>query len=258
MFETLQKDLCSPSATAVLDRPAPQTSRQDGNHLSQPDAFARLYSIRRKARFPKKRRSRRSQSLPSARNESLYNHFHDLLKTHLVRGRSSRILEVGCGSGKFCHTLVEYGYQTYGVDQSHVLLQQARQIAPGCEFERGSVYESYQDLFLEQFEAVVYLESIEHLVSPQRFIQTAAESLSAGGLLIVSARYRGCLMNLTSALTGRCETDETERGIPNNSPTTLKTLLQNSGLEIVHAQGRGCIPHHWRSQLFVARKPQNH
>lgn len=257
MIETQQMDMLSPSSTAVLDWPAPSQDHQNGDGLPLNEAFARLYSVRRKTRLPKKRRSRRSQPSPVPRNLSLYNHFHDLLKTHLAQGRKSRILEVGCGSGKFCHTLVEYGYQTYGVDQSHVLLQQAREIAPGGEFERASAYESYQDLFLQQFDAVVYLEPIEHLVSPRRFIQSVAESLAPGGLLIVSARYRAHLMNLTNALSGRFGAEQTDGAKPNNTPMTLRILLKDFGLKIVESQGPGQFPHPWRSQLFVARKTRN-
>lgn len=258
-FETLQASLLPGSSTAVLESPSTETSNGNGPRLPLNESFARLCSSRPKKQSHQKRRSPKAKSLSVLRGESLYNHFHALLETHLSNQRTSRILEVNCGSGKFCHTLVERGYQTYGVDQSHLLLQQAREIAPGCVFERAAVYESFRDLFQQQFEAIIYLESIEHLVSPQRFIQTAVESLAPGGLLIVSARYQGYLLNLTTAL-GRHITDtgnqpDTLTSRVDRSPITLKMLVKDSGLRLVEFQGQKSMARFRRSQLVVARKP---
>lgn len=223
-------------------------------------AIETLYADRLKKRFAEVMNSDLSQSSRAPRNEALYQRYLELLQTHLPSRSEINILEIGCGSGQFCQSLSEHGYQAFGVDQSYVTLQQARQISPECEFQRASAYMSFQNLFLRQFDAVVYLDPIEKLQSPRLFIQRACESLAAGGLLIVSARFRGCLINLTNVLP---EASQTEQDLlqghistANAAPTTLGQLLKEFGLEIVEFQKAGRVPQPWRSQLFVARKPQ--
>jgi 2-polyprenyl-3-methyl-5-hydroxy-6-metoxy-1,4-benzoquinol methylase len=222
-------------------------------------AIERLYSDRLKKRFAGDLDSDLSQSSRVPRDEGLYNEYLSLLQCHLPPRDEINILEIGCGSGKFCQSLFEHGYRAYGVDQSRSLLQQARQTATGCKFESATPYVSFQDLFLRQFDAIVYLEAIEHLHSPRLAIQRAFESLAPGGLLIVTARYRGYLLNLTNALTGPTPSQGPQSGrdeaTSTGNPTTLGRLLKVFGMEIVEFQKAGRFPQPWRSQLFVARKP---
>ena len=222
------------------------------------NAIERLYSDRLKKRFTDVFDSDISQSSRAPRNEGLYHQFLELLHTHLPPRDEINVLEVGCGSGKFCQSLFERGYRTCGVDQSHFLLQQARQNAPGCEFVRASANVSFQDLFRQQFDAIVYLDAIEHLDSPRLFIERACESLAPGGLLILTARYRGYLINLPYALTEPTPSRDArfDQGASANPiPTTLGQLLKDFGLEIVEFQKAGRLPQPWKSQLFVTRKP---
>lgn len=258
MLETQQTELLTDSFSEVWDETAQivQLESELPLRYSLKRALATLYHERLQRYISQVHFSHAVQPSRLTQNESLYNAYHDQLSRHLDPQANSHVLEVGCGSGKFCHTLVERGYRSYGIDLSHALLQQARQIAPGCEFERASAYESYEDLFYTSFDAIVYLDAIEHLHSPRRFIQTAVESLSPGGLLVVSARYQGRLMSLTSALTGHHELED-ELLWRSSCHQNLNQVLEDSGLEIVESQGHGSQLPDQRSRLFVARKSIN-
>jgi 2-polyprenyl-6-hydroxyphenyl methylase/3-demethylubiquinone-9 3-methyltransferase len=189
----------------------------------------------------------------------LFNCIHRLLEEHLPSRETINILEVGCRSGDFCKTLFERGYQAFGIDLSHTSLQEARQQLPGCEFERASFYESFQNVFMRQFDAIVFLHAVEHLHSPQRFIHQVAGSLAPGGLFVISARFPGNVMSLPDALTGHADQTDFLQQIDGSTedvfPTSLGQLLIDSGLEIVEFQGAGSLPSQWRAQLFVARNP---
>lgn len=262
MIDITGVDLFYRSCPVTSERRFEPATKRDrdirGSAFPLQKAIDRLYSDRLKKRFADIVNSDLSQSSRVPSNEGLYQHYLQLLQAYLPPGDEVNILEIGCGSGKFCQSLFEHGYRASGIDQSHPLLQQARQIAPDCEFEHASADVSFQDLFLRQFDAVVHLDAIERLHSPQLFIQRAFESLVPGGLLIVAARYRGYLINLTDALAGPTPSREIllERHATTNSvPITLGRLLKDCGLEIVEFQKAGRLPQPWRSQLFVARKP---
>lgn len=262
MFETQQMELLTSSPLAELSEQHVQTSnreRLDSRPLPVRRALTKIYEARLERHFSESRRMYCSDSEHLAQNESLYNHYHELLETHLQNDTEIDILEVGCGSGKFCHTLVEKGYRAFGIDLSHVLLQQAREIAPGCNFERASAYEPYDDLFGLTFDAILYLDAIEHLHSPRRFLMTAVESLKPGGLLIVSARYQRGLMSMTGALTGHSDFEDEillqNGSCRNGFAKCLRQVLEDYGLKVVESQTAECLPRPGRSQLLVARKP---
>lgn len=226
-------------------------------HLNK--SFEKLYSDRIESFPPEMRRFGWYHAWPLTRSEYLFNCIHRLLDKHLASQEAINILEVGCRSGDFCKTLCERGYQAFGIDRSHASLQQARQQVPGGEFERASFYESFEDIFQQPFDAILFLHAVEYLQSPQRFVYQVADSLAPGGLFVVSARFPGNVMSLPEMLMGHTEQhdflQQIDRTVEHESPTTLGQLLIDSGFEIVEFQGAAHLPSQWRSQLYVARKP---
>jgi 2-polyprenyl-3-methyl-5-hydroxy-6-metoxy-1,4-benzoquinol methylase len=61
---------------------------------------------------------------------------------------SGRVLEVGAGAGRDAKELLEHGYQYVGTDISSGLLNEARKVNPGAEFQEISIYDlNFSGLF---------------------------------------------------------------------------------------------------------------
>lgn len=174
--------------------------------------------------------------------------------------RPQRILDLGCGNGALCSSLLNAGYDTVGVDFDRQGIETARANVPGAVFHRYGVQDDARGLLaeVEPFDVVVSTEVIEHLYSPHLLPQFAADVLNADGYLVVSTPYHGYLKNLAIALAGAWDHHHTALWHGGHikfwSRQTLATLLMQNGFEIVDFHGVGRLPYLWKSMVMVARK----
>jgi SAM-dependent methyltransferase len=104
------------------------------------------------------------------------------------RCEGARVVDLACGEGYGSALLAEHAHEVVGVDANpeayeHARLRYAR---PGLRFERG---------LIEQWEggpldAVVFLQTIEHLERPELVLDRIARLLSAGGAAYISTPNR--------------------------------------------------------------------
>jgi len=98
-----------------------------------------------------------------------------------------RVLDAGCGVGYGCGILQRAGAsEVVGVDISEEALDIARKqfCRPGIRFVHGDC-ESL-DLGEGNFDAIVALESLEHLPQPRNFLSRARNLLHGSGVLVCS------------------------------------------------------------------------
>lgn len=88
---------------------------------------------------------------------------------------AGRVLEVGCGSGRFLQYLSERGWDVHGLD----LQPQAKPY-----IKQGDASQSWP--FEGQFDVVIAAEVIEHLVDTDGFLRRCAEQLRPGGLFVLT------------------------------------------------------------------------
>ncbi len=125
-----------------------------------------------------------------------------ILKSNKIK----TILDAGCGDGNFAASLAEYGYQMYGIDLSESGIRVASN--RGCgKFALASMYNDLKILFqgVEPFDAIIAIDTIEHLYSPRIFARQSFQALQPGGILIVTVPYWGYLKNIVLALTNRLD-----------------------------------------------------
>lgn len=124
------------------------------------------------------------------------------VKGLLARRRRLRILDAGCGSGFIAAQLAALGHQVIGVDASVSGIKLARASYPDVQFELRSVYDNLLSLAPPGgWDLIISLEVIEHLFSPQQFLDNMRNPLQPAGVLLVSTPYHGYVKNLALSVT---------------------------------------------------------
>ena len=90
-----------------------------------------------------------------------------------------RILDLGCGKGRFARRLSELGAEVYGLDLSASMIAGASGIARVRGSARRLPFRS------ETFDAVIAVEVFEHLIDVSEAIGEARRVLRPGGTLLV-------------------------------------------------------------------------
>jgi 2-polyprenyl-3-methyl-5-hydroxy-6-metoxy-1,4-benzoquinol methylase len=167
----------------------------------------------------------------------------------------ARVLDLGCGSGYLCGQLLSRGFSVTGVDPSNSGVLTARRAYPVGRFEVASAIDpSLPGLLGEPFDAVVSMETIEHVYAPSLFLQNCRALLKSNGTVVVSTPYHGYLKLLLLALMGRMERHlqpNLEGGhIKFWSRATLSRAFEEQGLAVTSFEGCGRFVGLWKSMVI--------
>jgi 2-polyprenyl-3-methyl-5-hydroxy-6-metoxy-1,4-benzoquinol methylase len=96
----------------------------------------------------------------------------------------SRVLEIGCNSGKISNFIAGKGYETYGVDLS------ARSVERANKNKHDKAHFEVMDAFnlkykSNQFDSIVLTEILEHVDNPDGVLREAIRVAKPGGKVIV-------------------------------------------------------------------------
>lgn len=181
-----------------------------------------------------------------------------VLRSHGV----STVLDAGCGDGNFTESLaVEGGFRMFGVDLSSGGVEIALKRPGGMRFAVASVYDDLLKEFpeIQNVDAIVSIEVIEHLYHPREFFKRARQALRPGGVLVITTPYWGYLKNIVLALTNRIDRALTalwDGGhIKHWSYRTLRLMGEDQGFECIGFHGAGRqIPFLWKGMVMIFRK----
>jgi 2-polyprenyl-3-methyl-5-hydroxy-6-metoxy-1,4-benzoquinol methylase len=169
-----------------------------------------------------------------------------------------RVLDAGCGNGRFAAGLAAEGFEVVGIDTSCSGVRQAIGAYPGIAFEVRSGYEDLRAHFGETFDACVAIEVIEHLYDPRLFVDRLGQVLRPDGYLILTTPYHGYLKNVALAVSGRMDSHFGALWDGGHvkfwSRVTLTALLVERGFRVTELRGTGRIPLLWKSMIALARK----
>lgn len=99
--------------------------------------------------------------------------------------RGAKILDVGCGSGFSAEQSVKgrEDLEVHGVDVTEDLINYASKHRPQFHFKLAHGEDlPYED---NQFDAILYLDVIEHLVDPSKSLKEARRCLKEDGVVII-------------------------------------------------------------------------
>lgn len=156
-----------------------------------------------------------------------------LLARHAPCGR--RLLDVGCSTGAFLTVARDAGWEVKGVEIGAASARHARE-ALGLDVTRGSLY-GY-GAAPGTFDAVAFLEVIEHLERPAEALDRIRELLVPGGLLLLTTPNFDSLYRRLFGSNWWVVNCEDEHIVLFNRQT-LSGLLRERGFEVLEARNRG-------------------
>jgi 2-polyprenyl-3-methyl-5-hydroxy-6-metoxy-1,4-benzoquinol methylase len=169
---------------------------------------------------------------------------------------AERVLDVGCGEGRFTAALAEVGAHVIGVDVAEEPLRRARVLRPDLDLRTVPV-EGAWALRDASFDVVWAGETIEHVADTAGWLSEVRRVLRPGGLLLLSTPAHGPLTLLGVAFSRRAfaeRFDPVADHLRFYSRATLAGLLEEFGFAEIAVRGLGGVPGARRTLLAVARR----
>jgi SAM-dependent methyltransferase len=107
--------------------------------------------------------------------------------------RGQRILEAGCGAGRFTEVLVRTGAEIYSFDYSNAVDANKRNngYQPNLHLFQGDIFDI--PLPQQSFDKVLCLGVLQHTPDPERALKSLSRYVKPGGELVIDI-YRGGLV----------------------------------------------------------------
>jgi 2-polyprenyl-3-methyl-5-hydroxy-6-metoxy-1,4-benzoquinol methylase len=164
-----------------------------------------------------------------------------------------RVLDVGCGEGRFTAELVRAGADAVGIDVAEEPLRRARALHPQLDV-RLVDGEGAWELADACFDAVWAGEVIEHVADTTVWLSEIRRVLRSGGSLLATTPAHGPLALARMALSRRAYGEHFDpRGdhLRYYSRETLAALLADFGFEAISVRSAGGPP--GARRLLLAR-----
>jgi 2-polyprenyl-3-methyl-5-hydroxy-6-metoxy-1,4-benzoquinol methylase len=170
------------------------------------------------------------------------------------------VLDLGCGNGSCSALLQSQGFTVTGCDMSTSGITFARRAHPGIDFFEQDISRPLPAKVIGQYDAVVSLEVVEHLLQPRDLVTSAYDALRPGGVLVMSTPFHGYWKNLALAITNSFDDHwhplRDFGHVKFFSRKTLIPLVTEAGFSVKGFVRVGRTPAFARSMIVVAVKPQ--
>jgi 2-polyprenyl-3-methyl-5-hydroxy-6-metoxy-1,4-benzoquinol methylase len=148
------------------------------------------------------------------------------------------------------------GFEVTGIEPDKRGFEIASEANPDILFHNIGVYDNTSAL--EEYDAVVSSEVIEHLFDPAALLKVSRNHLKSSGHLVLTCPHHGYVKNLLISITNKWDVhfhpDRVGGHIKFWSHKTMKSFLEQHGFVIVSMSGAGRFRPIWKSMVVVARK----
>lgn len=212
--------------------------------------------------------------------DDAYWHWHDLLtwdhlKAHLPRRLGTRVLDLGCGTGKWGLRLLEAGFRVTFVDVSAEMLDQARakvaetSMRDRADFQQADLGDLAALPTGEYDFAAAMGEPIACTADPAAALREIGRRLTPAGVLVATFDNRlacidhfverGDLAALSDFLRGgrtrwitRDAAEQFE--LHTQTPAQLRRLLEKTGYDLIDLIGKTVLPMRAHRELLTDRR----
>lgn len=158
-------------------------------------------------------------------------------------GAGDRVLDAGCGDGRFAAALVEAGAEVVGADVSEEALHRAAERAPGTELVR--VEEGGPLPFADaSFDVVWASEVLGHVADADAFLSELRRVLRPRGRLLITTPYHGRVIRARRL-------DPRGPHLRFYTRRALEDLLDDLGFAEIRVRAAGGVP--LRREILLAR-----
>jgi 2-polyprenyl-3-methyl-5-hydroxy-6-metoxy-1,4-benzoquinol methylase len=171
-------------------------------------------------------------------------------------GRAARVLDIGCGEGRFAGTLARQGAEVVAVDVAEEPLRRARDRYPALDL-RLAEPEAALPLEDSSFDVVWAGETIEHVADTAQWLSELRRVLRSAGLLLLSTPDHGPLTRLRLGLARKAfeaRFDPRSDHLRFYTRRSLAALLVDFGYEDVAVLAAGGLPGARRVLLASGRR----
>lgn len=176
------------------------------------------------------------------------------LLDHVPAG--ARVLDVGCGEGRFAAELAHVGMRVVGIDVAAEPLRRAHLRHPELDLQQVPAAGAWP-LADASFDVVWVGEVIEHVADTAGWLSEVRRVLHSGGVLLLSTPNHGRLQMLRWALAPRAfdaHFNPRADHLRFYTRRTLTELLEDFGFADVEVRSAGGLPGARRGLLASARR----
>jgi SAM-dependent methyltransferase len=145
-----------------------------------------------------------------------------------------RLLDIGCGDGRFVHHMARHGWDAIGLDFSPSALAYARRKSNGARFAQGTL-----DDFAcapGRLDLVTLWQVLEHIGEPRPLLRRCHALLRSGGVFVAAVPN---IEGLSARLAGeRWWGLDVPRHLVLYSPATLCRSLEHAGFRVLRVRHR--------------------
>jgi 2-polyprenyl-6-hydroxyphenyl methylase/3-demethylubiquinone-9 3-methyltransferase len=154
-----------------------------------------------------------------------------------------RILDVGCGGGLMAEPMARLGADVTGIDVSETNIKVAKHHAEQMGLKIDYIHTSPEDArdSLGNFDVVLALEVIEHVIDPMKFVTACSDRLCSKGMFMCSTINR----NMQSFVMAILGAEYILKWLPRGTHDwrnfikvqELQDIFENSGLDVEDITG---------------------
>ena len=137
-----------------------------------------------------------------------------------------KILDVGCGTGAFLHTMHTAGWQITGLEPDETARLKAQQLYNLHVQEAGALFE----LRSETFDAITLWHVLEHVHDLHEYVDQLKKLLKPNGRLFIAVPNYTCYDQ--NVYKGNWAAYDVPRHLYHFSPSAMRSLLRNHGLKL--------------------------
>jgi SAM-dependent methyltransferase len=170
---------------------------------------------------------REAESIASRSLGHVEKHLRRIVQRHHPNG--GRLLDIGCGYGRFLAGMQGPNWQLAGTEISETAMTHVQETVSGAEIHHGLIEDV--DFPEVSFDVITMIAVLEHVKDPKATLARVSKWLAPGGTLLVQVPYIAPFIRLKRLLPFAPVYFEAPRHLYDFSPKTLPRYIREAGYD---------------------------